>query len=134
MEIFWSKENHARFPRLDRINIRTLLCIQKRTRFTLKDVLISHIIPNLISPLEIPDFYVANLPLGLTEDELKKEFPVKVDKVTVALRRNGRSKGFGFVRCFYYDDFENLKNAKGNPPYIQNHAVVIALSSYTTRK
>lgn len=125
----WSKESHFRFSRNERLIIETLLLVQKRTNFTVKDVLIKHIIPDVVKQLHIPTFYISNLSLETTEEMLRSKFNVPLSNCRISMRRNGRSKGFGFLTCLKWNDYAEFL-PKNNGIIIDGRKVVIELSKY----
>lgn len=57
----WSKKDHSRFSKGNREIVKVLLLIQKRTQFTLKDILFTHIIPDIIEFLRIPTISISGI-------------------------------------------------------------------------
>ena len=118
--INWSKDNHKRFGVNDKQIVITLLLIQKYTQFTLKDILIYEILPRLLV-IDIPVIYISNIELNITEDELVDFFTnffsgynkkFRLEKCKIAKRSNGRSKGFGFIKCMNDDDSKEILKIK----------------------
>jgi hypothetical protein len=105
----WSKETHHRYRKADRALVVTILLIHKKLQFVLKDVLLAHIIPAVVGTVCLTKVFVSNLPFSATPDDVRTLFAgVKLDNVEIALRQNGRSKGFGFIDVACYDDMEYL--------------------------
>jgi len=125
----WSKEIHIRFSKNNRAIVKTLLLVHKHTNFTVKDVLINHIIPDVVGLLHIPTFYISNLSLETIEEDLRSALNIPLSYCSISARRNGRSKGFGFFTCLKYDDYaEFLLKHKGL--LIDGRKVVIEQSKY----
>lgn len=105
--ITWSKDNHKRFGANDKKIVLTLLLIQKRTQFILKDLLIYELLPRLLV-VNIPVIYVGNIGFDVSDDELAKFFNVPLESCKIARLTNNMSKGFAFMRCTNYDDSQQI--------------------------
>lgn len=68
MSCYWSPFTHWRFSDRDRYIVLVLLCIQRRTRFLLKDILIHQVIPCIFGRLRVPALWVT------INDEYNKTF------------------------------------------------------------
>ena len=94
-----------------------MLLIQKRTKFTLMDVLIKHIIPYVISPLHIPLLYMSNFPLEDTEETLQVRleafYSIVIDYIDIRRRfRTGQSNGYGYIQCLTMDGFFKIRGTQ----------------------
>lgn len=58
MSCYWSTLTHWRFSDSDREIVLVLLCIQRRTRFLSKDILIHQVIPRIFGTLRVPALMV----------------------------------------------------------------------------
>jgi hypothetical protein len=115
--LVWSREENYRFSWGDRERVRTLLLVQKRTKFTLRDVLIKHIISYAIEPLRIPLLYMSNFPLDDTEETLKVRlesfYSIAVDYIIIGRRlETGGSKGYGYFQCLTMDGFFKIRGTQ----------------------
>lgn len=125
----WTKETHFRFSKSSRAIVEILLLVHKVTNFTVKDVLINHIIPDVIGILHIPTFYISNLSFETTEEMLRQALKVPLSYCCISVRRNGKSKGFGFFTCLRHDDYVDFL-PKNNGILIDGRKVVIEQSKY----
>ncbi len=110
--LVWNKSIHHRFSRDDKRRILTILLVYQRTKFTHKDLLFAYIIPLSVKTLWIPRFYVTDLPFSLVTSEMEQVFNTRLEYAEIALRRNGKSMGFGYIECTYWDDYYNLITGK----------------------
>jgi len=78
--------------------------------------------------------FVANLPFSFTDDKLKDLFkPHGVTTAHVVTKRNGRSKGFGFVEFKNADDQGKARNAMDKQTVEQRELIVkVALTEPPT--
>ncbi len=107
--LLWHKDIHNRFSRDDRARVLALLLVHQRTNFTLKDLLFAWIIPLSLHLLRVPLLCVTNLPFSIRSGgQLHGLFDFPIEEPSVALRKNGLSKGFGYLRCVRFDDFDSL--------------------------
>lgn len=71
MSCYWSPSTHWRFSDSDRKTVFLLLCIQRRTRFLSKDLLIHQVIPRVFERLRVPALRVT------IDDDYNKAFNFK---------------------------------------------------------
>ncbi len=110
--LVWNKSIHHRFSRDDKRRILTILLMYQQTKFTHKDILFTYIIPLSIERLWIPRICVSYLPFSLVSSEMEEAFKTRLEYAEVALRRNGKSKGCGYIECTYWDDYYDLTTCR----------------------
>lgn len=99
----WSKQLHFRFSAKDRLTVKTLLLVHKVTNFTLKDILFTHIIPNVLGLLDIPEFYTTGLHSDITENDL--EDALKGPLSTCSIFKQRYVKSYAYFTYLKYDDY-----------------------------
>lgn len=106
--LIWHKDIHHRFSREDKQRVFVLLLVRQQTNFTRKDLLFAHIIPLTIGMLLTPTLFVSNLPFRLCATDMQQAFGIRLEHAEIAVRPNGRSKGFGYVQITNADVYEDI--------------------------
>lgn len=69
----WSPESHFRFSRRDKRIVLTLLWLQKTCKWVTKDVLIEHVLPEVIGRLCVPVVRILNIPVHMDYSTFKSD-------------------------------------------------------------
>ena len=104
----WTPQDHFRFCSDERLRVVTVLLLQRRTRFVSKDVLINMILLMAIGTVYLPLYRVLNLPFDSDAEDVRRAFGRwQMRHVLIALRKTGRSMGYGFIQFARREDFDN---------------------------